>query len=363
MPPTYALARTDALPPSTTSIGPRRPAPPSRPGRAAVIGHRGAAGYRPEHTCASYELAARLGADYLEPDLVSTRDGVLVARHEPEIGGTTDVAMHPEFADRRATKMIDGQRRHGWFVEDFTLAELGRLRAVERMPAVRPGNTRYDGWYAIPTLEEILELATRLSEELGREIGVYPETKHPSYFASIGLPLEPSLLVALRAAGWDRPDAPIVVQSFEVSNLRALAGQLSVPLAQLIEAEGAPADFVAEGDPRSYADLLTPDGLAEVAEYASVLAPDKDLVIGPDGLLSGLVDDAHDAGLAVHAFTFRAENRFLPPEMRSGADPNAIGDGSGEILEFLRAGVDGVFCDQPDIGVLAAAAYTTRSSA
>lgn len=336
----------------------------------AIIGHRGAAGYRPEHTCASYELAARLGADYLEPDLVSTRDGVLVARHEPEIGTTTDVARHPEFADRRTTKVIDGRRRHGWFTEDFTLAELGRLRAVERLPAVRPANTGYDGWYAIPTLDEILELATRLSGELGREIGVYPETKHPSYHASIGLPLEPPLVLALRAAGWDRPDAPIVVQSFEVGNLRALAHTLSVPLVQLIEAEGAPADFVAEGDPRSYADLLTPGGLAEVADYAAVLAPDKELIIGPDGAVSGLVTDAHAAGLAVHAFTFRAENRFLPPEMRRGVDPNALGDGSAEILEFFLAGVDAVFCDQPDIGVLAAKAYsahmdrayTTRSS-
>lgn len=337
----------------------------SGPGRPAVIGHRGACGYRPEHTCASYELAARLGADYLEPDLVSTRDGVLVARHEPEIGGTTDVARHPEFADRRTVKIIDGRRRHGWFASDFTLAELGRLRAVERLPAVRPANRGYDGWYGIPTFDEILALATRLSEELGREIGVYPETKHPTYHASIGLPLEPPLLLSLRAAGWDRPESPIVVQSFEVGNLRALAPRLPVPLAQLIEAEGAPADFVAAGDPRTYADLLTPEGLAEVAGYAAVLAPDKELVIGPDGVVSGLVADAHAAGLAVHTFTFRAENRFLPPEMRRGADPNALGDGAAEIREFFQVGVDAVFCDQPDIGVAAAAefaAQTMRSS-
>ncbi len=321
-----------------------------------IIGHRGAAGYRPEHTLASYELAARLGADFLEPDLVSTADGVLVARHEPEIGTTTDVAHRPEFAARRVTKVVDGVRTHGWFVEDFTLEELRTLRAVERIPEVRRANTGYDGHFGVPTFEEILALAARLSDELGRVVGVYPETKHPSYFAALGLALEPPLQAALRAAGLDRPDAPVFVQSFEVANLRALAGRLSVPLVQLVEADGAPADLVAAGDPRSYRDLLTPAGLAEIAGYAAAIGPDKDLVIDPDGVVSGLVADAHAAGLAVHAYTFRDENRFLPADLRSVGGPNDPGDAVAELTRFLRLGVDGVFCDHPDTGVAARAA-------
>jgi glycerophosphoryl diester phosphodiesterase len=342
-----------------------------------VIGHRGAPGYRPEHTCASYELAARLGADFLEPDLVATRDGVLVCRHEPEIGSTTDVAGRPEFADRRTTRIIDDQRVHGWFVDDFTLAELGTLRARERLPAIRPGNTRYDGHFAVPTFDEVLALAARLSAELGRSIGVYPETKSPSYFADLGLPLEPPLIAALRAVGWDRADAPVFVQSFEVANLRALAGELAVPLVQLVEMTGAPADFAAAGDPREYRDLLTPAGLAEVAEYARVIGPDKELILGRDGHPSTLVTDAHAAGLAVHAYTFRNENRFLSPSLRSSAEAaraaeavearaSAVGDGLIELLRFYELGVDAVFCDFPDTGVAARAmlvgGQTIRSS-
>ncbi len=330
-----------------------RPAPTTRP---LVIGHRGAAGYRPEHTCASYELAARLGADFLEPDLVSTRDGVLVCRHESEIGSTTDIAGHPEFVDRRTTKTIDGRRMRGWFVEDFTFAELRTLRARERLPGIRPDNTRFDGHYPVPTFGGVLALAARLSDELGRTIGVCPETKHPSYFAGLGLALEPPLVAALRGAGMDRADAPVFVQSFEVANLRALAGQLAVPLVQLVETSGAPADLAAAGDPRGYRDLVTPDGLAEVAEYAHAIGPDKDQVIDPDGVASTLVADAHAVGLAVHVYTFRNENRFLPPALRSGAGPNAPGDSVGELARFLHAGVDAVFCDHPDAGVRARAA-------
>lgn len=327
-----------------------------------VIGHRGAAGLRPEHTLASYELAARLGADYLEPDLVSTADGVLVARHEPEIGTTTDVARHREFASRRVTRTVDGVRTHGWFVDDFTLAELRTLRAVERIPRIRPRNTRYDGHFEVPTFAEIVALAARLSDELGRVVGVYPETKHPSYFAARGLALEPPLITALRAAGLDRPDAPVFVQSFEVSNLQALAARLPVPLVQLVEAVGAPADLVAAGDPRGYLDLITPAGLAEIAGYAEVIGPDKDLVIDPSGVASTLVADAHAAGLAVHAYTFRDENRYLPPDLRSSADPNATGEAVGELARFLRHGVDGMFCDHPATGVAARAAQTICSS-
>lgn len=322
-------------------------------GGPLIIGHRGAAGYRPEHTLASYELAARLGADYLEPDLVSTADGVLVARHEPEIGGTTDVARHREFASRRSTKTIDGRRVHGWFAEDFTLAELRTLRAKERIPEVRRDNTRYDGHFAVPTFDEILALAADLSRELGRTIGVYPETKNPTYFAGLGLALEPPLVASLRAARLDHRDAPVFVQSFETGNLRELAGQIAVPLVQLIDNSGAPYDLVAARDDREYRDLLTPDGLAEVAEYAHAIGPCKDLLVAPDGVETGAVAHAHAEGLAVHAFTFRNENRFLPADLRSEGGPNDPGDALGEVLRFVRAGVDGLFCDHPDTAVLA----------
>ena len=210
-----------------------------------VIGHRGASGYRPEHTIASYALAIQQGADFIEPDLVSTKDGVLVARHENEIGGTTDVADHPEFADRRTTKVIDGREVTGWFTEDFTLRELKTLRAKERLPAVRPDNTRFDGKFKVPTLDQVLRLATTASRRTGRAIGVYPETKHPTYFDSIGLSLEEPLLRALRRHNLDRRGSGVIIQSFETANLRELNRHTRVPLVQLIDATGAPYDFVA----------------------------------------------------------------------------------------------------------------------
>lgn len=314
-----------------------------------IIGHRGACGYRPEHTLAGYELAARLGADFLEPDLVSTGDGVLVARHEPEIGGTTDVAEHPEFAGRRCTKLIDGQPRHGWFAEDFTLAELRTLRAVERIPDIRGHNTRFDGRFGVPTFEEVLALAVRLSEELGRTIGVYPETKNPGYHASIGLALEPPLVRQLRDAGVDRPDAAVFVQSFETSNLRELAAVLNVPLVRL----------VGRDEPADHRTLLSPEGLREMAEYAAVVAPDKNLVVTPDGEPTTLLPDARAAGLRVHPYTFRNENRFLPASLRSEAGPNAHGDAVAELARFLRLGVDAVFADHPDTAVFARAEHLT----
>ena len=349
---------------SLAALAPAAAAGPS-PGPAAdrvlVIGHRGASGYRPEHTLASYELAARMGADFIEPDLVVTADGVLVTRHEPEIGGTTDVADHPEFAARRTTKTVDGTALTGWFAEDFTLAELKTLRAQERIPDVRQENTIYDGRFEVPTFAEVLELRERLSDELGREIGVYPETKHPTYFAAQGRPLEPALVAALEEAGLNRADAPVFVQSFETTNLRALAEQLEVPLVQLLSATGAPADLVAAGDPRTYADLVTDAGLADVAGYAAGIGPDKNQVIArnPDGSLAaptGLVERAHAAGLLVHPYTFRNENQFLPDELRSGPDPAAYGDPFAEYAAFLAAGVDGVFSDNPDTAVAARAA-------
>ncbi|MEP7091937.1 MAG: glycerophosphodiester phosphodiesterase [Nocardioidaceae bacterium] len=331
-----------------------------------VIGHRGAAGYRPEHTLASYRLAIEMGADYIEPDLVSTRDGVLVARHENEIGGTTDVAAHPGFAHRRTTRLIDGVETTGWFTEDFTLAELKTLRAVERLPKVRPGNTWYDGHFEIPTFDEVLELAERGSRRRGVTIGVYPETKHPGYFASIGLPLEEALVAALRRHHLDRPNAPVFVQSFETASLRALTSMVSVPLVQLVDATGAPYDLELAGDPRTYADLLTPLGLKEVATYAAGIGVHQALVLpaGPDATLQrDLVDAAHTEGMLVHAWTVRDENRFLAPAHRVGDDPNARGDAPGQIRTLFDAGVDGIFTDHCDTGVEARRSWSATRTA
>ena len=341
-----------AAPPRADRGGGHRP-------RTLVIGHRGASGYRPEHTLASYELAARMGADFIEPDLVTTKDRVLVARHEPEIGGTTDVATRPEFASRRATKLLDGVSVTGWWTEDFTLAELKTLRAVERLPDVRQESTMYDGRFEVPTLAEVLELRARLSRELGREIGVYPETKHPTYFQRLGLALEPVLLATLRRYGLNSSHAPVFVQSFETTNLRQLRRLgLRTPSVQLLSATGAPYDLVAAGDPRTYADLATPAGLADIARYADGIGPDKNQVIprNADGTLAAptaLVGDAHRAGLLVHPYTFRAENAFLPTELRRGTNLTDFGWAIDEQVTFLRAGVDGLFTDQPDVGVVA----------
>jgi glycerophosphoryl diester phosphodiesterase len=320
-----------------------------------VIGHRGASGYRPEHTLAAYELAIDMGADYIEPDLVSTKDGVLVARHENDITGTTDVASHPEFAGRRATKTIDGVSVTGWFTEDFTLAELRTLRAKERLPDLRVTNTAFDGLYQIPTLDEVIALAKR------RQVGIYPETKHPTYFDSVGLSLEEPLVAALRRAGLDRPRSPVFIQSFEVGNLKQLNGLTRVPLVQLLDATGKPYDFVVSGDPRTYADLATPAGLAEIATYADGVGVNKNLIVPRDaqnrlGTPTRLVRDAHQAGLIVHGWTFRRENSFLPEDFRAGnpASPvylAATGDFPAELRLFYGLGVDGVFSDNPDVAV------------
>ena len=318
-----------------------------------VIGHRGAAGYRPEHTLASYELSIRLGADVIEPDLVTTGDGVLVARHEPEISGTTDVARHPEFADRRTTRTVDGVERTGWFTDDFTLRELRTLRAVERIPQLRPRNALYDGRDRIPTLQEVIDLARRASQQHGRRIGIAPETKHPTYFRERGKPLEPALVRVLTRNGLNRADAGVYVQSFEVANLVTLRSRLRVDLVQLTAAAGAPWDFVAAGDPRTYADLVTPAGLRRIARYADALGPDKTQIVPRDGAgtsfpATTLVRDAHRAGLAVLPYTFRNENAFLPAELRCGADPAAYGGAFAEYDRFLRLGVDGLFTDNAD---------------
>ncbi|MGP4016771.1 glycerophosphodiester phosphodiesterase [Saccharopolyspora sp. 5N708] len=336
-------------------------AAPNRPDtadRVEVFGHRGASGYRPEHTLASYELAARMGADYIEPDLVPTKDGVLVARHENEIGGTTDVATHPEFADRKTTKVIDGVEMTGWFTEDFTLAELKTLRATERIPDIRPNNTIYNGRFEVPTFQEVLDLRARLSKELRREIGVAPETKHPSYFAKLGLPLEPGVVKTLNDNGLNRPNAKVVVQSFEVGNLKELNRQLRVNLVQLISNTGAPQDFIEAGDPRTYADLVKPEGLREIAGYADVIGPDTKVIlpVNPDGYLTEpttVVADAHQAGLQVVPYTVRAENSFLPADFRSSTDQTAYGDVFSFFHALFDQGIDGIFSDNPDIAVAA----------
>ncbi|GAA0957447.1 glycerophosphodiester phosphodiesterase [Kribbella koreensis] len=313
-----------------------------------VIAHRGASGYRPEHTPQAYRLAAALGADYLEPDLVPTLDGVLVVRHENELSGTTDVADHAVFADRRITKIVDGTAVTGWFAEDFNYAELRMLRARERMPALRAANTAYDGREGIQTFDEVVALARQESARLGRPIGVIPEIKHPAYFRRLGLPLEELLAERLVALGLHKGEA--MIQSFEPTSLRRLSVMTDVPLVQLIDSENAPNDFLRAGDTRTFADLIEPAGLREISTYAQVLAPHKDLVIPrtPSGALgepTRLVDLAHRAGLSVQLWTFRAERRFLPTGL----------DLAGELARFAATGVDGVFSDHPDIAVAAAA--------
>ncbi|MFN2478320.1 MAG: glycerophosphodiester phosphodiesterase [Pseudonocardiaceae bacterium] len=328
-----------------------------------VIGHRGAAGYRPEHTLASYDLAARLGADFMEPDLVVTSDGVLVCRHEPEIGDTTDVASHPEFALRKTTKILDGVAITGWFTEDFTLAELKTLRAVERLPHLRQHDTLFNGRYEIPTFQELLDLRAQLSEELRRRLGVYPETKHPTFFRDAGLALEPRLLECLRRNHLNQPDAPVFVQSFEVTNLKQLrAAGLRTKAVQLLAASGAPFDTIAAGCGPTYADLSTPAGLRGVARYAQGIGPDKLQIIprradGTLGCPTTLVDDAHEASLVVHPYTFRAENNFLPVDYQTSTAPTEYGRAIDEQITYLRAGLDGLFTDPADISVAARTEY------
>ncbi|MEU5880489.1 glycerophosphodiester phosphodiesterase [Spirillospora sp. NPDC047279] len=353
------VAFSALLLPLLFAVGSAQAAPEGAQARGPiVIGHRGSAGYRPEHTAASYELAVRLGADYIEPDLVPTKDGQLVSRHENEIGGTTDVAGRPEFAARKTTKTIDGRSVTGWFTEDFTLAELKTLRAVERLPAVRQRNTLYDGRYQVLTFQEIIDLAGRLSREHGRRVGVFPETKHPTYFRSIGLPLEPALIATVKRNGLDRPDGRVIVQSFEPTSLHALGKALRVPVWQAIGTSGAPYDTVANGTGPTYADMVKPAGLREISRYADWIGPDKSLVIalradGSMGAPTALVNDAHAARLKIGPYTFRNENQFLPTDLRNGAVPTDYGRALDEYGRFLDAGVDAMVTDNPDTAVIA----------
>lgn len=345
------------------------------PPTPTVIAHRGASALRPEHTLAAYQKAIDDGADIIEPDLVITKDGVLVARHENAIAilnadgsvkeATTDVVDRPEFAARKATRSIDGQSITGWFTEDFTLAELKTLRARERIPAQRPANVAYNGQFEIPTLQEVIDLAKAQSAKTGRTIGIYPETKHPTYFQSIGLPLEAPLLAVLEKNGWNHKDAPVFVQSFEVANLQALRKLSTVRLVQLVAPSGRPYDFVAQGaaNTRSYADMVTAEGLQQVARYANAVGPFKTLVVPvKDGVLgepTPLVANARAAGLAVHIWTLRPENSFLPTSLRKApaSDATARGDSIAEITAYLRAGVDGFFTDDSAVGRAAVQAF------
>lgn len=353
-----------------------------------VIAHRGASGYLPEHTLAAYWMAIEQGADYIEPDLVITKDGVLVARHENAIAilnpdgsvreATTDVAERPEFASRKTTKVIDGQSVTGWFTEDFTLAELKTLRARERLPQLRIANTRFDGMFEVPTLAEVLELVKAENERRRdarrdhkrdgwkerRPVGVYPETKHPTYFQNIGLPLEEPLVRTLRQHGFEGRGAPVFIQSFETANLRRLNRMTRLPLVQLLNGSGRPYDFVVSGDPRTYADLARPEGLADISTYAQGIGANTNLMIplvgGRLGTPTTLVADAHRAGLVVHGWTFRAENVFLPNDFDEGTDPAALGRLDGQVRAFLSLGLDGFFTDHPFLGRQARDAFIGR---
>jgi len=351
------------------------PAPAPAPVEAApplVIGHRGASALRPEHTLASYQQAIDDGADFIEPDLVPTKDGELVARHENAIAivkdgnlveATTNVADVPKFASRMTTKVIDGTSITGWFTEDFTLAELKELKARERIPKLRPANVSYNDQFQVPTLDEVIQLAKSQSVAKGRVIGIYPETKHPTYFRSIGLPLEKKLIDTLQKHDLNKADAPVFVQSFETGNLKDIRLKSPVKIVQLIDGQGAPYDLAALSDKRTYADLVKPEGLAEIATYAQGIGVAKARVIpvadGKLGTPTSLVKDAHDRKLLVHIWTIRPENNFLPDSLKKEpkTDPTAYGDTAGEIKAFLDAGIDGLFADSPATAVPAVKAY------
>ncbi len=325
-------------------------------GRPLIIAHRGASGYLPEHTLPAYALAIFQGADYIEPDLVISRDGVLIARHDNRLDLTTDVASHSAFVRRKTTKVVDGQAITGWFSEDFSLAEIRQLRAIERIPEVRPGNQRFDGQFGIPTLAEILQLVQALQPLTGRRIGLYPEIKHPSYFAGIGLAMEQPLIQALHAAGYHRATDPVFIQCFEIASLKQLRQLTELRLMQLLWSSGQPYDIQQAGQALSYAQMATAAGLRAIAEYADAVGPEKNHFILPldsqqrlvAANATSLVADAHAAGLLVHPFTFRAENAFLPDSLQSAAELSAPGDWRAELKVFLGLGIDGLFTDHPD---------------
>lgn len=348
---------------------------------ALIVGHRGASGTLPEHTLEAYKLAIEHGADFIEPDLVATKDGVLVARHEPMLSGTTDVATRPEFAARKTTRKVDGVDTTDWFAGDFTLAEIKTLRAKQ---AMADRDQSHNGKYEIPTLQQVIDLAKAESARAGRTIGIYPETKHSIFHAAIGLPLEDRLLDALKAAGWTEKSSPVIIQSFETANLKYLRGKTQLRLVQLVDADDVdkdggivlaapfdkPYDFVVTGDKRTFKDLVTAEGLKEIKSYADGVGPWKPYiqagkqVLGDDGKprdLNGdgaiderdrvliaptnVVKDAHAAGLFVHTWTFRSEPKRLASDFK--------GDPAAEYKAFFALGIDGLFSDFPEAAVKA----------
>jgi glycerophosphoryl diester phosphodiesterase len=334
----------------------REPVPRKLP---LVIGHRGASGYRPEHTRSAYELAITLGVDAIEPDIVVTRDGVLVLRHENEISGTTDVAAHPEFADRRATKKVDGVSLTGWFTEDFTWDELRTLRAVERLPEVRQASATFDRTEGILRLQDLLDILDAGAERTGRAISIVAEVKHPTYFASIGLPLDG--LIADALTRWD-DGTRTIVECFEQTVLGQIRDRgVNGTYVYLLETRGSAPDQVARFGPKAlpYSAQLTDAGLARLAKDLDGVSLDKALLLKPGG--RDLVDRAHAAGLEVFTWTLRPENRFLAKAHRAGTDPQHWGDWSGEFRAVLETGVDGIFVDHPDLGVAARAEVAGRS--
>lgn len=324
-----------------------------------VVAHRGTSGYRPEHTLGSYQLALDMGAHVIEQDVVPTKDGHLVCRHENDITATTDVAAHPEFASRRTTKSVDGVSLTGWFTEDFTLAELKTLRAKERIPGTRQRNTLYDGRWEVPTLEEVFRWADKEGRERGKRVWLHIETKHPTYFRKLGLGLEEPLAKLLRKYGRHKKSSPNFLQSFEPSSIQRLNKLVDPPLVVLLSsASSRPWDFVEAGDPRTVADLIKPEGLKWMASFAQGIGPTLDLIIPkkPDGSLgtpTTLVKDAHKAGLILHPYTMRNENTFLPTNFKKGTDPNAYGDAFGAFKAYFETGIDGIFSDNCDTALLA----------
>ena len=308
-----------------------------------IIAHRGASGERPEHTLAAYERAIDAGAHFIEPDLVVTKDLVLVARHENELSDTTDVAAREEFEDRHRTKEIDGQKVAGWFAEDFTLAELRTLRAKERLPSLRPGNARFDGLFQVPTFDEIVALVKAKEAERGHRVGLYPELKHPAFLLEQGIDSVDLLVSAIRKHDLDGATAPLFIQSFEVGALQRLDKLVDARLVQLVSNEGGPADEPG----MSYAEMLTPTGLAAIAGYADAIGADLRLIVGADGKPTGLVDAAHAAGLQIHGWTLRKESAFLPASLRQGTAEAATGDYAAAWGLFASAGVDAIFTDDP----------------
>ncbi|MEU2516200.1 glycerophosphodiester phosphodiesterase [Streptomyces syringium] len=332
--------------------------------KPTVIGHRGGSGYRPEHTLGSYQFALDNGADVIEQDVVPTKDGHLVCRHENDITGTTDVASRPEFASRKTTKTVDGEAHTGWFTEDFTLAELKTLRAKERIPATRGHNTLYDGRWQVPTLEEVLKWADEQGRKRGHRIWLHIETKHPTYFRKAGLGLEERLAKLLRRYRRSGRNSHTFLQSFEPGSLQRL-NRLGVDCPKVLlldDLNTRPWDFVEAKDPRTVADLITPKGLKWVSGFAQGIGPWLNLIIPRDKndkltKPTTLVRDAHAAGLILHPYTMRNENSFLPADFRRGTDPNAYGDVFGAFKTYFATGIDGIFSDNCDTAALARADF------